>query len=52
MHLLVDESLPEQRLREELARVDIHAADIHPIGPSLEDVFVALTSRQNNGGPE
>lgn len=51
MHLLVDESLPEQRLREELAKVGIASADIHPIGPSLEDVFVALTSRQNNGGP-
>ena len=50
MHLLVDESLPEQRLREELAKVGITSADIHPIGPSLEDVFVALTSRQTNGG--
>jgi ABC-type multidrug transport system ATPase subunit len=47
MHLLVDASLPEQRIREELARVGITHADIHPIGPSLEDVFVALTTQKN-----
>src|ERR1700731_2899613 len=41
MHLLVDESLPEQIIHENLARVDIHHVDIRPIGPSLEDVFVA-----------
>ena len=44
MHLLVDETMPEQVLRGELARAGITQADIHPIGPSLEDVFVALTN--------
>jgi ABC-type multidrug transport system ATPase subunit len=44
MHLLVDETMPEQALRGELARAGITQADIHPIGPSLEDVFVALTN--------
>ncbi len=49
MHLLVEQALPEQALRDELARAGIPRADIHPIGPSLEDVFVALTARQNGG---
>src|SRR6184192_1724292 len=44
MHLLVDQSTPEDAIRRELARVGIHHADIRPIGPSLEDVFVALTA--------
>ena len=47
MHLLVDENLSEEFLRAELAKVNIPHADIRPIAPSLEDVFVALTS--NNG---
>jgi ABC-type multidrug transport system ATPase subunit len=46
MHLLVEQSLPEQTLREELTRAGIPQADIHPIGPSLEDVFVALTNER------
>jgi len=47
MHLLVDEGMREQLLRDELMKVKIPRADIRPIAPSLEDVFVALT---NNGG--
>lgn len=47
MHLLVDESLPEQIIHENLARANIHHVDIRPMGPSLEDVFVALTANQN-----
>ncbi len=50
MHLLVDDSVPESTIREQLARVGIPRVDIHPIGPSLEDVFVTLTGNQN-GGP-
>jgi hypothetical protein len=46
MHLLVDAQLPEQRIREELSRAGIPNAEIHPIGPSLEDVFVALTTQK------
>jgi ABC-type multidrug transport system ATPase subunit len=47
MHLLVDENVSEDFLRTELAQVGIPNVDIRPIAPSLEDVFVALTS--NNG---
>jgi ABC-type multidrug transport system ATPase subunit len=46
MHLLVDEQLPEERIREELSRVGVPHVDIHPMGPSLEDVFVALTAQK------
>jgi len=50
MHLLVDENLPEQTIRAELGRAGISHAEIHPIGPSLEDVFVALTTQKNGDG--
>ncbi len=50
MHLLVDEKLPESFIREKLAAVGIKEADIRPIGPSLEDVFVALTAQRNGEG--
>jgi len=46
MHLLVDEQLPEERIREELSRAGVPHVDIHPMGPSLEDVFVALTTKK------
>jgi ABC-type multidrug transport system ATPase subunit len=49
MHLLVEENLSEQSIRSELSRAGIPQVEIHPIGPSLEDVFVALTT-PNNGG--
>ena len=49
MHLLVEESLPDQRIREELSRAGVPHADIHPMGPSLEDVFVALTTQKDGG---
>jgi ABC-type multidrug transport system ATPase subunit len=44
MHLLVDENTAEETIRRELSRAGINQADIRPIGPSLEDVFVALTA--------
>src|SRR6266496_2488044 len=47
MHLLVDKNTSEEFLRAELAKVNIPQADIRPIAPSLEDVFVALTNRNN-----
>jgi hypothetical protein len=50
MHFLVEESMPEQLIRDTLAGIGIHKVDIRPIGPSLEDVFVALT-RQHAGDP-
>ena len=49
MHLLVDESLPDERIREELSRAGVPQVDIHAMGPSLEDVFVALTTQKNGG---
>jgi hypothetical protein len=42
--------LPEQFLRDKLAAVNIRHADIRPIAPSLEDVFVALTANENGNG--
>ena len=48
MHLLIDDSLPEETLRAELARVNIQGADIRVIGPSLEDVFVTLSAPVSN----
>ena len=44
MHLLVDATLPDAVIREHLARAGIPQADLRPIGPSLEDVFVTLTA--------
>ena len=49
MHLLVDKEMPEESIRAEFGRVNIPQADIRPIAPSLEDVFVALTSGHGNG---
>ena len=46
MHLLVEAGMSEQTIRAKLNEVGIPQADIRPIAPSLEDVFVALT---NNG---
>ena len=47
MHLLVQADAPDRLLRDALAGVGIAHADIHPIGASLEDVFVALTDESN-----
>ena len=49
MHLLVDQTLAEELIRRQLAQAGIPKADIRPIGPSLEDVFVALTNERANG---
>jgi ABC-type multidrug transport system ATPase subunit len=48
MHLLVDQTLSEEAIRDRLAQAGIHEVDIRPIGPSLEDVFVALTVEKPN----
>ena len=48
MHLLVDQNVSEQSLRAELSRAGIPQADIRPIAPSLEDVFVALTASESS----
>ena len=52
MHLLVDKDVTEQFIRAELTKVGIPQADIRPIAPSLEDVFVTLTANQGNGNGE
>jgi ABC-type multidrug transport system ATPase subunit len=46
MRLLVDQSLPEETIRQQLARENIVHVDIRQIPPSLEDVFVALTTNR------
>lgn len=45
MHLLIDESTSEEFVRAALAKAGIPHADVRPIAPSLEDVFVALTKQ-------
>jgi ABC-type multidrug transport system ATPase subunit len=48
MHLLVDQGASEEFIRSELAKAGIPHADIRPMAPSLEDVFVALTATRAN----
>jgi ABC-type multidrug transport system ATPase subunit len=47
MHLLVENSVTEESIRERLRAEQITNVDIRPIAPSLEDVFVALTNKLN-----
>ena len=49
MHLLVDKSMSDETIQAELSKAGIPRADIRPIAPSLEDVFVALTAKGTNG---
>jgi ABC-2 type transport system ATP-binding protein len=51
MHLLVEQGMLEDAIRAELAKHNIPHADIRPIAPSLEDVFVALTNNRNGEKP-
>jgi ABC-type multidrug transport system ATPase subunit len=51
MHLLVETTMSEAQIREPLARHGITNVDIRPMGPSLEDVFVALTAERSGGAP-
>jgi ABC-type multidrug transport system ATPase subunit len=48
MHLLADAALTDERFRRALAGAGIHNVDIRPIAPSLEDVFVTLTAREES----
>ena len=55
MHLLVDETVRREEIEAALRKVGIDSAEIHEIGPSLEDVFVALTNKhasKRNGAAE
>src|SRR5246500_3968651 len=45
MHLLVDASVTSQKIQDRLSEVGISHAEIHEIGPSLEDVFVTLSEK-------
>ena len=45
MHLLVDDKLTRADIEEKLRSVGIDHAEIHEIGPSLEDVFVTLSEK-------
>ena len=45
MHLLVDENVRRAEIDEKLHSVGIGHAEIHEIGPSLEDVFVTLSAK-------
>ena len=45
MHLLVDESVKPEQIDEKLQGIGISHAEIHEIGPSLEDVFVTLSEK-------
>jgi ABC-type multidrug transport system ATPase subunit len=47
MHLLVDENVKRADIDEKLRSVGINSAEIHVIGPSLEDVFVALSAKHS-----
>src|SRR5213078_2637137 len=52
MHLLVDKGMSEESILAELKKAGIPKADIRPIAPSLEDVFVALTTNNKDGKNE
>src|SRR6202049_1884401 len=45
MHLLVDQSITPEQIVETLRSVGIEHAEVHEIGPSLEDVFVTLSAK-------
>ncbi|MEP6602331.1 MAG: ABC transporter ATP-binding protein [Spartobacteria bacterium] len=45
MHLLVDQSVQREEIDKTLRTVGVSHAEIHEIGPSLEDVFVTLSEK-------
>jgi ABC-type multidrug transport system ATPase subunit len=49
MHLLVEQTVSDDAIRSRLAAANIREVDIRPIAPSLEDVFVALTTEKDEG---
>jgi ABC-type multidrug transport system ATPase subunit len=48
MHLLVEEHITSAHIEQQLRSVGIEQPEIHDIGPSLEDVFVALTHKHSS----
>lgn len=51
MHLLAEASLTDDAFRGALAGAGIRSVDIRPIAPTLEDVFVTLTAREESQVP-
>jgi ABC-type multidrug transport system ATPase subunit len=45
IHLLVDETVRRAQIEEQLRKVGVAHAEIHEMGPSLEDVFVELSAK-------
>ncbi len=45
MHALIDDHLSLDHLRAELLNHAVIVAEIRPLAPSLEDVFVELTDK-------
>ncbi|HEY0368779.1 MAG TPA: ABC transporter ATP-binding protein, partial [Chthoniobacterales bacterium] len=45
MHLLISDDITREQIEAKLREVGIAHSEIHEIGPSLEDVFVALTNK-------
>ncbi len=46
IHALIDDHLDLEVLREELLKQEVVVAEIRPLAPTLEDVFVELTYRR------
>ncbi len=51
VHALIDDSLDLDHLRAQLLSHDVTVAEIRPLAPSLEDVFVELTNK-HQAAPE
>jgi ABC-2 type transport system ATP-binding protein len=53
IHALIEDHFDLEELREQLLRKGISVAEIRPLAPTLEDVFVELTYKnQTNGNQE
>jgi len=50
IHALIDDTFDLDDLREQLSKRGIAVAEIRPLAPSLEDVFVELTYKNQAGG--
>ena len=48
MHALIDDNLDLEHLRKQLEGHGIAVAEIRPLAPSLEDVFVELTTKRQS----
>jgi len=48
IHALINDDLDLDQLREQLLKQDIVVAEIRPLAPSLEDVFVELTYKHQS----